>query len=150
MKIQYFSYALIWAILCSGIVLTAQNTQMQADAGKTFATPNTDQPVFMKDVQREAEAFIEKNNAGYKQYKRMEQYMLSRLGDNGEVVNATAKNVKAYNDYVSKINSSRVAVFAHNGSWDFIGPVDVEFTSLTYGLGRVNRFTFHPTDPYLE
>ncbi len=102
----------------------------------------------MKDIIAEAEAYFKTTRSGYNQYKRMEHYMMSRLGADGRIVNSAAMTLHAYNDYKASVHYPSSRVFAHNGSWDFIGPnaTNPHPDATSGGIGRVNRFAFHPTD----
>ncbi len=78
----------------------------------------------------------------------MENYLMNRLGEGGKLVNASALNFKAYNDYISLHPSGSGRGIAYNGHWSFIGPVatNPHPDAISGGIGRVNRFGFHPTD----
>ncbi len=106
-------------------------------------------PVMMSDVTMMANRHFKKTKSGYKQYKRIEEYTLNRLGRNGQIVNASAMNYRAYNDYIHSPAMTSQRAFAHNGSWDYLGPdSSVPLTDPgIMGQGRANRFAFHPTDP---
>ena len=105
-------------------------------------------PRYMRDLRASTQSYFESGKAGYKQYKRMEHYMMNRLGEGGKLVNISALNYKAYNDYVLTHPTGSGRGVAHNGHWSFIGPVGTNPhpDALSGGIGRVNRFAFHPTD----
>lgn len=80
----------------------------------------------------------------YKQWKRWEWFVSSRLGSDGEFVNISkrvAAETEKRDRAVAKQNQENV-VNSTVGSWSSIGP-----TSTTVGLGRADRIAFHPTDP---
>ncbi len=87
----------------------------------------------------------QKVNRNLKHWKRWEWFMSSRLGPNGEFVNINQKMIDATGVQQNrKLRSA--AEFANlaqlsSGSWALVGP-----TSLTTGIGRVDRMAFHPTD----
>jgi hypothetical protein len=103
----------------------------------------------MHELQAEAKINFQSNRSGYKQYKRMEHYLLPRLGSGGRIINSTAKNLHAYDTHVKPSLYSNPRGIAHNGNWEFIGPnsTNPHPSASSGGIGRVNRFGFHPTDP---
>ena len=112
---------------------------------------NSMQPVhqaasFSKAMEKE-EAYFKENIGGYKPYKRVREFMFNRLGPNGELTNSTALNLKAYNEMLSASGRSRLLSSSHNGNWTFTGPSATSYNDGIEGMGRVNRITFHPTDP---
>lgn len=78
----------------------------------------------------------------YKMWKRMEHYMQTRLGDNGELVNTEARKWKVWSQFRKEqlTHDQR----EYSGNWEFFGPYIVEGNA---GIGRINRIAFHPTDP---
>lgn len=75
---------------------------------------------------------------GFKQFKRWEHFMESRVDSDGFFRNQDAAN-KVYNQLISNLKGAKGAA----GNWTQIGP----FGSPTDGgSGRTNCITFHPTD----
>ena len=102
----------------------------------------------MKDVREAARKYFEKKRSGIKQYKRVEEYLLSRLGSNGELINVSAKKYHAYEAYKRTHAIEEQRDNTHNGGWYYIGPDDIipQNSVSVHGQGRVNSFAFHPTD----
>ncbi len=117
---------------------------------KEFAKPNNNNsPVYMSDIADDANRYFQKSTSGYKQYKRMEHYAMSRLGQDGRIVNSEALNYNAYTNYIKSNPMLQSRGIAHNGHWSFMGPYETypHPSAAGGGIGRVNRFGFHPTDP---
>jgi len=110
--------------------------------------PEKNPPRYMRDFSKAAQTYFESGNSGSKQYMRMEHYLMNRLGEGGRLVNTSAMNFKAYNEYVKTHATGSGRGISHNGHWSFIGPVELDPhpNAEAGGIGRVNRFGFHPTD----
>jgi len=85
-------------------------------------------------------------NRSLKHWSRYEWYMSSRLGPNGEFVNINqrlfdAKRSQKGSSDKNNTNQSNVIESA-SGNWTIVGPTDTDF-----GIGRVDRLAFHPSDP---
>lgn len=78
----------------------------------------------------------EGNLPRYKHWKRWEWYMAVRLGPDGAFTDIKGKNLEAYQ---SITNSHDRTI---NNFWQFVGPSSID----GFGLGRVDRIAFHPTD----
>jgi photosystem II stability/assembly factor-like uncharacterized protein len=84
---------------------------------------------------------------GYKQWKRMEWYFEPRVKRNGKMVNIQKMNQQAIQKVVSaRANLSGVPAETNmvSGNWTNTGPSTV--IQSNNGIGRVNRFAFHPTN----
>jgi hypothetical protein len=84
---------------------------------------------------------------GYKQWKRLEWYLSTRLDNNGKLVNMQRMKQEALLKASSmKINDDNnlEQPNAVSGSWSQVGPTTVNTSN--EGIGRVNRLEFHPTD----
>ncbi|HZV69684.1 MAG TPA: hypothetical protein VFG10_09075 [Saprospiraceae bacterium] len=117
----------------------------------TETTKPTDgkSPVYMHEIMQKADKHFQNTKAGFKQYKRMEYYAMSRLGTGGRLLNTTTLNYDAYQHYIESVPQTSSRGIAHNGHWTFLGPVSTlpHPSAISGGIGRVNRFGFHPTDP---
>lgn len=85
-------------------------------------------------------------NRSLKHWSRYEWYMSSRLGPNGEFVNINqklfdAKRSQNENRNANNPNQSN-AIESVSGNWTIVGPTNTDF-----GIGRVDRLAFHPSDP---
>ena len=84
--------------------------------------------------------------SSYKHWKRWEYWWSSRVSPKGEFVNVSEKMVQATGLQQSrKIGSSMSSpsnAESVSGAWTLVGP-----NVTTEGIGRVDRFIFHPTNP---
>jgi len=105
--------------------------------------------LYLSNVEQGVFPAVKKNHGGYKQFRRLENYMMSRLGADGRLVNTAALNYNAYSSYMQSNLTNTTRGIAHNGHWEFIGPTETNPhpNATAGGIGRVNRFAFHPTDP---
>lgn len=83
----------------------------------------------------------------YKHWKREELYMQMHLSPDGKITNHVKKNMEALEilEREEKSNSRTT-----NSNWYFNGPTGHYSPPTSYqyiGKGRVDRITFHPTDP---
>ncbi len=85
-------------------------------------------------------------NRSLKHWSRYEWYMSSRLGPSGEFVNINQKLFDAKRSQkgsADKNNTNQSNVIESvSGNWTIVGPTDTDF-----GIGRVDRLAFHPSDP---
>ena len=74
-------------------------------------------------------------------------YLEGRQEPNGDIANYSLKNYEAIRQYESD-NSHRITATAY-GVWSAVGPVNMTTSANNQhtGIGRVDRFAFHPTDP---
>ncbi len=84
---------------------------------------------------------IGKKTPEYKHFKRWEWYEKTRVGAGGQIVDKSKLNLDALRS--SPVNRTS-ATEANTGAWTALGPSSI--TSGNYGIGRVNRLAFHPTD----
>ncbi|MEK7225909.1 MAG: 3-coathanger stack domain-containing protein, partial [Bacteroidota bacterium] len=85
-------------------------------------------------------------NRYLKKWSRYEWYMSSRLGPAGEFVNINQKLFDAtrsqkVNRTANNTNQSNF-IESSSGNWSIVGPANTDF-----GIGRVDRLAFHPSDP---
>jgi photosystem II stability/assembly factor-like uncharacterized protein len=83
----------------------------------------------------------------YKHWKREEDYLSMHLGPGGKLINYVEKNIEA-NDLV--IREEKSTTRNTNSNWYFNGPSGHYSTPTSYqyiGKGRVDRITFHPSNP---
>ena len=78
----------------------------------------------------------------YKQFKRTENLLLPRLASDGYYrPGSTLENFKTF-------KQNQAGSRASTANWSFIGPATVpSFVNFQEGIGRVDRISFHPTDP---
>jgi len=96
------------------------------------------------DIQKEMEAYYAvpaHRTNGYKQYKRAEYYLQTRLDPNGDIVNTEKRKLDALKKYKPPAVYSQQR--SYSGHWEFFGPL---IHSDYNGIGRVNRIAFHPTE----
>ena len=84
----------------------------------------------------------------YKHFARWKHWWSSRVNPDGSFTNVTRNNRKELDSWLKTEASSR----ASEANWDFIGPdISTYANNATFcrgnGYGRVDRITFHPTDP---
>jgi hypothetical protein len=84
---------------------------------------------------------------GYNQWKRQEWYFETRVDKNGKMVNMQQLNQQAIQKaaLVKSTRANRIGeTNVISGDWNFVGPIAVNQSN--EGIGRVNRFAFHPTN----
>jgi len=85
---------------------------------------------------------------GYRQFKRWEWFMQSRLTSDGKITNVAARNWEAYYQYQDEMsNKTGDASMVTNGGWSSMGiSGSPNGSAWNPGIGRVNVIAFHPTD----
>jgi photosystem II stability/assembly factor-like uncharacterized protein len=84
--------------------------------------------------------------SGYKQWKRWEELMHTRLDTEGRLTNYAGRNLAA--DRRLRKKESTMRAFVNGGNWQIVAPTDGYYgDGGSPGLGRVNVIAFHPTDP---
>ena len=81
-----------------------------------------------------------------KHFRRWEWLMKNKLGENGELVNHTQLNIKAYEQMKTDRILSQKSTLS---DWSFIGPSELPTSPHTkhyIGNGRLDRIAFHPTN----
>ena len=76
----------------------------------------------------------------YKQWKRAEWYMETRVAPDGKMINLLEHNAKEWWNYKQQHSATR----STHGAWLFLGPSSIAGGGS--GLGRLNTIKFHPTD----
>ncbi len=135
-----FSFRLLYALLLfiSPVVGSGQNKPVY-DSAKGFF-----------DFQKKMNAYYERVGKirGYKQWKRNEWYFETRVDRTGKMVDMQQFKQEAIQKAALMKNSFRSQPGEENmvnGSWTHTGPIAV--SQANNGIGRVNRFAFHPTNP---
>lgn len=74
-------------------------------------------------------------------------YLESRQYSQGNIFNYVDKTYNEINSYTSLARTANIE--SANGSWQLVGPTNSvpSASSLSKGVGRVDRIAFHPTDP---
>jgi photosystem II stability/assembly factor-like uncharacterized protein len=81
-------------------------------------------------------------NRSLKHWSRYAWYMSSRLGPNGEFVNINQKLMEATGIQQRTATNPGNNPQSNTGAWSIVGPVNTDF-----GIGRVDRLEFHPSNP---
>ena len=82
-----------------------------------------------------------------KLWNRWGLYMSNRLSGTGDITDVNRKMYDAITELKLSINNDNPELMSSYGSWSFIGPSSVNSADLRLGIGRIDRITFHPTDP---
>lgn len=128
-----FYYVFIVLLLFSAPLLAQQKPQY--DPAKSF-----------HDYQKKMNDYYQqtKDKNGYNQWKRLEWYYSTRLGNDGKL--ADMQQMKQ--DALQKGALLKANIVNQpeqvTGAWSQVGPTAV--TQSNEGIGRVNRLAFHPTD----
>ena len=153
---------LLCILVLSGIVATAQ-PWMRAPYFKSKRSTDPSSPANFYDIQEAFNRYekkqlrnsrsAEKDNggenegtfAGYKQYKRWEEYMEPRVFPSGDIT-LPSTNDKEFTAYQSSIeNHSRTSTIPP-ATWTALGPTGTVTNGDFYGAARVNFLRFDPTD----
>ena len=73
--------------------------------------------------------------------------MSNRLSGDGDITDVNRKLYDAVTELKLSINNDNPELMSSYGSWGFIGPSSVNSGDLRLGIGRIDRITFHPSDP---
>ena len=98
-------------------------------------------------IQERVNNFYKENPTadGYKQWKRKEYYLQSRLGPNGTIINTMLRNTKELAKYKKTHPDERATP---HGAWIFNGPIAMNDPDPSdengFGMGRLNCVRIHP------
>lgn len=83
---------------------------------------------------------------GYKQFRRLEAFIVPRLNEKGFY--DSAKTWKTYYEYLEK-NKAIIEEKSSVANWSTLGPVNTPSPSTwnNEGIGRIDCIAFHPTNP---
>lgn len=138
------------------VLLCAISSRAQVQSGKHQSKPKIDHGQRWQKLWSEGKPFTEVRAAfyedyadvpadqipRYKQFKRVENLMLPRLGSDGH--HRPGTTIANYKTYKQTQDASRAAT----ANWSFVGPATVpSFVNFQEGIGRVDRISWHPTDP---
>ena len=82
---------------------------------------------------------------GWKQFKRWEWFMKTRVDENGNKP-APDKIIKGYQEFITKSGKSVI----NNSNWTNLGPIALpdNYLGMAIGNGRINTIAFHPSNPH--
>lgn len=138
-------------IVLTLLILLLPMSMLHAQRWLEMWTDERDQHSF-QEIQDEFNTYFETHDkargTGYKQFKRWEYYMESRVGENGEIQNPYAETWKNYRQFVENRAFDGARTTSTNGSWTFFGSQDHIKGQSGYngGIGRINVIRFHPTN----
>lgn len=148
---------LLLALFCTGFSL-AQAQQSKTEAFYRQQKDTTNYPFWIEMMQDPTANFFKTQQAfkaywkdreitkgaGWKPFKRWENYMSTRVLANGDRI-PEGQIVKAYRTFQQKYPATR----SFAGNWINLGPIEQPGNAGTgqpNGLGRINAIAFHPTD----
>lgn len=142
----------ITAAICAAMAVFCITTQAQAQSKhwtELMQDPNAQFSATVNAANAWFETHPTGKGSGWKQFKRWEYYMESRIAEDGSqsLPSRTLPEMEKYYQshpelYNQKRNSS-------NGNWQVLGPVfmPANGTGQPNGIGRTTCLAFHPTDP---